>query len=319
VAYTWGRTQIGPGDEIVLTELEHHSNIVPWQMLAQERGAKLRYVEVGEDGKLDLEQYAELLNQRTRLVTLNHVSNALGTINPIVEIARLAHQRGALVLVDGAQGVPHLPVDVTALGADFLAFSSHKMLGPTGIGVLWGRRDLLESIPPFLGGGEMIHEVDRDRSTYNVLPWKFEAGTPNIADTIAFGAAIDYLQAVGMEAVRAHELELTAYALGQLRRQSDVKIYGPADPVERSGVISFSVGDIHPHDVGAVLDAEGVAVRVGHHCCQPLMRKLGISGTARASFYLYNTLEEVDALVRALGGVRQFFGVSLLSEPAYRR
>jgi cysteine desulfurase / selenocysteine lyase len=308
VAQTWGRQQVGPCDEIITTELEHHSNIVPWQLLAQEKGARLRYIEVRPDGTLDLEQYARLLGPRTRLVTLAHVSNVLGTISPVAQIARLAHQYGALVLVDGAQSVPHLPVRVAELEADFLAFSSHKMLGPTGIGVLWGRSELLEAMPPFLGGGEMIEEVGRDSSTYNVLPWKYEAGTPNIADAIAFGAAIDYLAAVGMDAVRAHERALTAYALEALGHESDVTIYGPTSPDDRGGVVAFNLAEIHPHDLGATLDYDGIAIRVGHHCCQVLMKKLDLVGTARASFYLYNNEQEVDALVRALGAARALFG-----------
>jgi cysteine desulfurase / selenocysteine lyase len=308
VAYTWGRQQIGPGDEIIITEMEHHSNIVPWQILAQEKGARLRYITIRPDGTLDLGQYAELLGPRTRLVALSHVSNVLGTLNPVAEVARLAHQQGALVLVDGAQSVPHLPVKLADLDVDFFAFSSHKMLGPTGIGVLWGRRELLEAMPPFLGGGEMIADVGRDISTYNVLPWKYEAGTPNIADAIAFGAAIDYLEAVGMDAIRAHERDLTAYALEALGREPDLTIYGPRDADHRGGVIAFNLADIHSHDLGAVLDYEGIAIRVGHHCCQVLMKKLDIAGTARASFYLYNTEEEVDALVRALSAARAMFG-----------
>jgi cysteine desulfurase/selenocysteine lyase len=308
VAYTWARQQIGPGDEIIITELEHHSNIVPWQILAQEKGACLRYITIRPDGTLDLEQYAGLLGPRTRLVAVSHVSNVLGTINPVAEMARLAHQQGALVLVDAAQSVPHLRVKLADLDVDFLAFSSHKMLGPTGIGVLWGRRELLEAMPPFLSGGEMIAEVGRDSSTFNVLPWKYEAGTPNIADAIAFGAAIDYLEAVGMDAVRAHERDLTAYALEAFSHQPDLMIYGPRDPDHRGGVIAFNLADIHPHDLGAVLDYEGIAIRVGHHCCQLLMKKLDIAGTARASFYLYNTEAEVDALVRALGAARAMFG-----------
>ena len=308
VAYTWGRQQIGPGDEIVLTEMEHHSNIVPWQLLAQEKGARLRYAEIRADGTLDLDQVAGLIGPRTRLVTLTHMSNVLGTINPVGEIARLARAQGAVVLVDGAQSVPHLPVSVGELDCDFLAFSSHKMLGPTGVGVLWGRRELLESMPPFLGGGEMIATVTRERTTFNELPWKFEAGTPNIADVIGFGAALDYLEQVGMERVREHERELVAYALEALGDQPDVTIYGPRDPARRGGVVAFSVGDVHPHDLGAVLDYEGVAVRAGHHCCQVLMQKLDLPGTARASFYLYNTQEEVDMLVRSLDRVRQVFG-----------
>jgi cysteine desulfurase/selenocysteine lyase len=308
VAYTWGRQSIGPDDEIVLSEMEHHSNIVPWQILAAEKGAQLRYAEIRSDGTLDLDQVASLIGPRTRLVTLTHMSNVLGTINPVGEIARLAHAQGALMLVDGAQSVPHLPVDVSTLGCDFLAFSSHKMLGPTGVGVLWGRPELLASMPPFLGGGEMIEQVTKEGTTFNQLPWKYEAGTPNIADVIAFGAAIDYLAQIGMERIREHERELVAYALEVLGDQPDLTIYGPRDPARRGGVVAFSLGEIHPHDIGAVLDYEGLALRAGHHCCQILMHRLGLAGTARASFYLYNTQQEVDTLVKGLDRVRQVFG-----------
>jgi cysteine desulfurase/selenocysteine lyase len=307
VAYAWGRQNVGPGDEIVLSAMEHHSNIVPWQILAQEKGARLRFAEIREDGTLDLDQLAGLIGPRTKLVTLVHMSNVLGTINPVAEVARLAHAQGALMLVDGAQSVPHMPVRVDDLQCDFLAFSSHKMLGPTGVGVLWGRRELLESMPPFLGGGEMISRVTRERTTYNELPWKYEAGTPNIADVVAFGAAIDYLEGIGMPAIREHERELVAYALEALGDQPDLTIYGPRDPARRGGVLAFNLGDVHAHDVGAVLDYEGIAIRAGHHCCQVLMQTLDIAGTARASFYLYNTEAEVDALVSALGAVRERF------------
>jgi cysteine desulfurase/selenocysteine lyase len=310
VAYAWGRQSIGGGDEIVLSDMEHHSNLVPWQMLAQEKGARLLFAEVRDDGTLDLEQVRSLIGPRTKLVSLVHMSNVLGTINPVAEIARLAHEQGALMLVDGAQSVPHLSVDVGQLGCDFLAFSAHKMLGPTGVGVLWGRRELLESMPPFLGGGEMIADVSREGATYNVLPWKFEAGTPNIADVVAFGAAIDYLTDLGMDAVREHERELVAYALESLGEQSDITLYGPRDPARRGGVVTFNLGDLHAHDVSAVLDYEGVAIRAGHHCCQVLHKKLDLASTARASFYLYNTVEEVDVLVSALGRAREVFGMT---------
>jgi cysteine desulfurase/selenocysteine lyase len=309
VAYAWGRQNVGPGDEIVLTEMEHHSNLIPWQILAQEKGARLRFAEVLEDGSLDLEQVGELIGPRTKLVAMVHQSNVLGTINPVAEVAGLAHERGALMLVDGAQSVPHMPVRVGDLGCDFLACSSHKMLGPTGVGVLWGRRELLESMPPFLGGGEMISDVDRDRSTYNELPWKFEAGTPNIADVVAFGAAIEYLEAVSMAAIREHERELVTYALERLGELPDVTLYGPRDPARRGGVVTFNLGSLHPHDVSAVLDYEGIAIRAGHHCCQVLHKKLDLPATARASFYLYNTQAEVDALVAALERAREVFGL----------
>ena len=308
VSYAWARRVLRPGDELVVTEMEHHSNLIPWQLAARDTGAVLRLVPLRDDGTLDLDRYAALLSPRTRLVAVSHMSNALGTINPVADMARLAHAHGALVLVDGAQSVPHLPVDVQALGCDFLAFSGHKMLGPTGVGVLWARREILEGMDPFLGGGNMILQVWWDHAEWNEVPFRFEAGTPDIADVIAFGPALEYLAALGMDNIRAHELELTHYALERLREIDGLVIYGPQDAASRGGVFSFGLGDLHPHDIGTVLDAEGVAIRAGHHCCQPLMRRLGVPATARASFYLYNTLEEVDALVAALGKVQQIFG-----------
>jgi cysteine desulfurase/selenocysteine lyase len=307
VAYTWARDNVGQGDEIVITTMEHHSNIVPWHWAAQQQGAVLKYAEFGPDGMLDLDQVRALITPRTKLVSMVHMSNVLGTINPVAEIAGMAHAQGALMLVDGAQSVPHLPVDVGQLGCDFLAFSSHKMLGPTGVGVLWGRRALLESMRPFLGGGEMIEQVGREQSTYNVLPWKYEAGTPNIADVIAFGAAVDYLSNLGMERVRAHERELVGYALEQVGSIPGVKIFGPPEAERRGGVVAFTLDDIHSHDLGQVVDYEGVAIRAGHHCCQVLMQQLDVPGTARASFYVYNTEQEVDVLVRALLGAKEIF------------
>ncbi len=307
VAYTWARDNVGPGDEIVITTMEHHSNIVPWQWVAQQQGAVLKYAEFVPDGSLDLDRVRALITPRTKLVSMVHMSNVLGTINPVAEIAGLAHAQGALMLVDGAQSVPHLPVDVAQLGCDFLAFSSHKMLGPTGVGVLWGRRGLLQQMRPFLGGGEMIELVGRQESTYNTLPWKYEAGTPNIADVIAFGAAIDYLSNLGMDRVRAHERELVGYALEQIGSIPGVKVYGPPEAERRGGVVAFTLDEIHPHDLGQVVDYEGVAIRAGHHCCQVLMQQLDIPGTARASFYLYNTEREVDVLVRALLGAKELF------------
>ncbi|MBX5490989.1 MAG: cysteine desulfurase [Chloroflexi bacterium] len=308
VSYAWARRVLQPGDEVIVTEMEHHSNLIPWQLAARDTGAVLRLVPLRDDGTLDLDRYAAILSDRTRLVAVSHMSNALGTINPVADMARLAHEQGALVLVDGAQSVPHLPVDVQALGCDFLAFSGHKMLGPTGVGVLWTRREVLESMDPFLGGGNMILQVWWDRAEWQEIPFRFEAGTPDIADVVAFGPALEYLSALGMDQVRAHELELTRYALARLREVEGLVIYGPQDAESRGGVFSFGLGDIHPHDIGTVLDAEGVAIRAGHHCCQPLMRRLGVPATARASFYLYNTPEEVDALVAALGKVQQIFG-----------
>jgi cysteine desulfurase/selenocysteine lyase len=265
VAYAWGRQHLGEGDEILLTEMEHHSNLVPWQILAQEKGARLRFAEIREDGTLDLGQVRELIGPRTKLVSMVHMSNVLGTINPVAEVARMAHAAGVLMLVDGAQSVPHMPVRVSDLDCDFLAFSSHKMLGPTGVGVLWGRRELLENMPPFLGGGEMIEDVSREVATYNVLPWKYEAGTPNIADVVAFGAAIDYLENVGMAAIREHERELAAYALESIAAQPDVSVYGPSDAARRGAVVAFNLGDVNDHDLATVLDYEGIAIRAGHH------------------------------------------------------
>src|SRR5215211_2516311 len=309
VAYTWGRQNIGAGDEILVTRMEHHSNVVPWQLLAAERGAKLRFISFSEECVVEPEDIKKALTDRTRILAITHMSNVLGTINPVAEAAKLAHEAGALILVDGAQSVPHMPVDVQDLDCDFLAFSSHKMLGPTGVGVLYGKEALLESMPPFLGGGEMIDRVSDDMSTWNELPWKYEAGTPNIADVIAFGAAIDYLSALGMERVREHERELVAYAMEAIGNVPDIKIFGPRDSVRRGGVVAFNFGDIHSHDVGMILDYEGIAVRVGHHCCQLIMKDLGIPGTARASFYVYNTPEEVDSLVTGLSKVKEMFRV----------
>jgi cysteine desulfurase/selenocysteine lyase len=308
VAYSWGRANIREGDEIVLTEMEHHSNLVPWQLLAQEKGARLRFIPVTDEGLLDLDALDELLTERTKLVAVVHMSNVLGTINPVTEIIRRAHEVGALVLLDGAQSVPHLQVDVQKLDCDFLACSGHKMCGPTGIGVLYGKRELLEAMPPFLGGGDMIKEVHLEWSTWNSLPWKFEAGTPSIAQGIGLGYAVDYLSGIGMEVIHAHEREIVAYALGRLSEIEGVTIYGP--PAEqRGGVVAFNLKGVHPHDVAAILDSHGVAIRAGHHCAQPLMRRLGVVATARASFYLYNTCEEVDVLVHAIEKVKEVFGV----------
>lgn len=307
VAYTWGRANVREGDEILLTQMEHHSNLIPWQRLAAEKGASIRYIELTDTQTLALDGLENLFEARTRIMAMPHVSNSLGTINPVEKIAAEARRNGTTFLVEGAQGAPHLPVDVQAIGCDFYAFSSHKMLGPTGIGVLYARQELLEEMEPFLGGGEMIRRVDFEGATWNDLPWKFEAGTPNIADAIAFGAAIDYLNDLGMDNVRQHEIEITEYALNRLSEFDDITLYGPPDPRERGGVVSFNFGDLHPHDIGTVLDRHGVAIRAGHHCTQPLMRTLGVSGTARASFYVYNTLEEVDVLVEALEAAREFF------------
>ena len=308
VAHAWGRTFLEAGDEVVITEIEHHSNIVPWQMLRDERGIVLRHIPMLDDGTLDLDEAKRVIGPRTRLLAVTLMSNALGTIVPVADLAELAHARGALVLVDGAQAVPHFAADVTALGADFLAFSAHKMLGPTGVGVLWGRGELLEAMPPFLGGGDMIRTVSLEASTWAELPHKFEAGTPNIAGVVAFGTAIDYLQALGMTHVRAHERALTAYALDRLVDVPGVTLYGPLDPDRRGAVVSFGLEGVHPHDIGQVLDSRGIAIRAGHHCAQPVMQRLGVTATARASFYIYNTEAEVDALEEAVRETARYFG-----------
>jgi cysteine desulfurase/selenocysteine lyase len=287
--------------------LEHHSNLVPWQRVAQETGARIRLVRLRSDGTLDPDDLDRLLTPRTRVVAVAHASNVLGTINPLAEVAERAHAVGAIVVADGAQSVPHLPTDVRELGVDFLAFSGHKMLGPMGIGVLWGKRELLEAMPPFLGGGGMIREVYEDRATWAPLPEKFDAGTPSVADSIALAAAADYLDELGMPNVRAHEVELTQYALERLAAVPDVTVYGPLDARSRTGVVSFNLEGVHPHDAGTVLDEAGVAVRAGHHCCQPLHRSLDVAATLRASFYVYNGTDDVDALVDALATARRLY------------
>ena len=308
VAHAFGRAFLEAGDEVLISEIEHHSNIVPWQMLREERGIALRHIPMLPDGTLDLDEARRLIGPRTKLLSITLMSNALGTIVPVAELAELARAQGARVLVDAAQAAPHLPIDVGELGADFLACSAHKMLGPTGVGVLWGRRELLEEMPPFLGGGDMIASVSLEESTWNKLPYKFEAGTPNIAGVIGFGVALDYLEAVGMDAIRRHERDLTGYALDRLIDVPGVTLYGPLDPDLRGGVVSFGLDGVHPHDIGQVLDSHGVAIRAGHHCAQPVMRKLDVAATARASFYLYNTREEVDVLEAAVRETSDFFG-----------
>ena len=308
VAHAFGRAFLQAGDEVLISEIEHHSNIVPWQMLREERGIALRHIPMLPDGTLDLDEARRLIGPRTKLLSITLMSNALGTIVPVAELAELARAQGARVLVDAAQAAPHLPIDVAELGADFLACSAHKMLGPTGVGVLWGRRELLEEMPPFLGGGDMIASVSLEESTWNKLPYKFEAGTPNIAGVIGFGVALDYLEAVGMDAIRRHERDLTAYALDRLIDVPGVTLYGPLDPDLRGGVVSFGLDGVHPHDIGQVLDSHGVAIRAGHHCAQPVMRKLDVAATARASFYLYNTRQEVDVLEAAVRETSDFFG-----------
>src|SRR5581483_4800868 len=307
VAYAWGLSALRPGDEIVLTEMEHHSNIVPWQIVAERQGARVRYIPVTEDGLLNLDAYNQLLESgRVRLVGVVHVSNVLGTINPVAEIIRRAHAAGALALVDAAQSVPHMVVDVQALDADFFAFSGHKMVGPTGIGVLYGKRDVLDAMPPFLGGGSMISSVTLERTTYADLPQKFEAGTPAIAQAISLGAAGERPAGVGMEGIHQQEWGLVGYEMQQLSRMAGLKIVGPSDNL-RAGVVSFTMKGIHPHDVAQGLDSAGIAVRAGHHCAMPLHEKFGLPATVRASFYLYNTSGEVDHLVEALERVRALF------------
>ncbi len=307
VAYTWGRANLKAGDLVILTEMEHHSNLVPWHMLKAERDIRLEFIPVTEDGLLDLDAYRALLDQGPKLVSFTHVSNVLGTINPAAEIIRLAHEAGALTLVDGAQSVPHFAVDVQALDADFLAFSAHKMVGPTGIGALYGKTKLLEEMPPFMGGGDMIKTVHLREFVPNSLPYKFEAGTPAIAEAVGFGAAVDYLTSVGMDAIAAHEHEITEYALERLEEVPGLKLFGP-DAQYKGGVAAFTFDGVHPHDVAQILDRDGIAVRAGHHCAQPLHEKFGITATSRASFYLYNTREEVDKLVEGLYKVKEIFG-----------
>jgi len=302
VAHAWGRRNIAAGDLIVVTTMDHHSNLVPWQLLAEETGARIAAVRVTDDGRLDLDHLKELLALEPRLVAFPHVSNSLGTINPAEEIIRLAHEAGAVTVVDGAQSVPHMPVDVQGLDADFLAFSGHKMLGPMGSGALYGKLALLEAMPPFMGGGGMIRKVSIEGSTWADVPARFEAGTPSVGDAIGLGTAVEYLQAIGMSNVREHERALTAAAVARLGDVPDLRLFGPDDAEARAGVLSFTLGDIHPHDVAAILNEENVAVRAGHHCCQPLMDRLGVVATTRASFYVYNVAEDVDRLV---GGLRR--------------
>lgn len=299
VAHSWGQANLGPGDEVLITQMEHHSNIVPWQILREQLGFTLKYIPITEDGLLDLEKLPELLTPRTKLVSVVHVSNVLGTINPVEEIITAAHNVGAKVLIDAAQSVPHMPINVQALDADFLAFSSHKMCGPTGIGVLYGKQALLDAMPPWMGGGDMIREVTMEASKWNTLPYKFEAGTPAIAEAIGLGAAVEYLDQVGMEWIHNQERALVAYGYERLSQIEGLRILGPLS-TERAGVLAFSFETIHPHDLAAVLDQHGVAVRAGHHCAQPIHDKMGIVASARASFYFYNTPAEIDALVAAL-------------------
>ena len=306
VAYSWGLDNLGPGDEVLITEMEHHANIVPWQLICQRTGATLRYVPIDAQGSLRLDLLDELLTERTRLFAFVAMSNVLGAINPAAELVARAHAVGALALVDAAQSVPHMPVDVQALDCDFLVFSSHKMCGPTGVGVLYGRRAALEEMSPFMGGGDMIREVHMDGSRWNSLPWKFEAGTPAIAEVIGLGAAVDYLSHLGMGWVREQEHALVSYAVEKLTQVEGLRIIGPSGE-QRSGVAAFTLADIHPHDIAAILDSEGIAIRAGHHCAQPIHDHFGIAATARASFYFYNTFEEVDRLAAALEKVQSVF------------
>lgn len=305
VAQTYGRQNIGEGDEIIISGMEHHSNIVPWQILAQETGAVLRVVPFNDDGELLLDEYEKLLNPRTRLVSIVHQSNAMGTINPMETIIELAHARGVPVLVDGAQSIPHIPVDVRKLDCDFFAFSGHKLYGPTGIGILYGKTELLEQMPPYQAGGEMIRSVTFEKTLYNILPHKFEAGTPNIAGSIGLGAAVDYVESVGMERIAAYEKELLDYGTGRLSRIEGLKLIGTAK--EKGGILSFTLGDIHPHDIGTILDSQGIAIRTGHHCAQPVMQRFAIPATARASLAFYNTRDEIDTLVEGIDRVLEVF------------
>jgi len=304
VAYAWGLHTLRAGDEVVVTQMEHHSNIVPWQQIARHTGATVRYIRVDAQGHLDLEHAATLIGPRTKMVSVTHVSNVLGTVNPVRELGEMAHVHGALLCVDGAQSIPHMPIDMRALGCDFFAFSGHKMLGPTGIGGLYGKRQLLEQMEPFLYGGDMISEVTFEGAQWNELPWKFEAGTPAIAQGIGLAVAVEYLQGLGMTAVQAHEHTLVQYALERLGQMRDIEVYGPAAD-QRGGVVSFNLNGLHPHDMASILDQHGVAIRAGHHCAMPLMHVLGINGTCRASFYVYNSVDEIDVLVEAIGEARR--------------
>jgi cysteine desulfurase/selenocysteine lyase len=307
VVFSWARANLKPGDRVLLTEMEHHSNIVPWQILAKERGIKLDYIRINDDGLLNWQSFEELIRERPKVLSIAHVSNALGTINPVKQMAREAHRVGATVIVDAAQSVPHMPVDVADLECDFIAVSGHKMLAPTGIGMLYGRYDLLDHMEPFMGGGEMIKEVHLQDAQWNDPPWKFEAGTPNIEGVIGLGVAVDYLSKLGMQNVRQHEKDITKYALEQLGEVKGLVLYGTRDMEKRGAAISFNLGDIHAHDLATILDTQGIAIRSGHHCAQPLMERLKVPATARASFYIYNTRREVDSLVRALETARKMF------------
>ena len=309
VAYGWGLNRLQEGDTIVLTPMEHHSNIVPWQLIAKHTGARLRYLSMAGDYTVDVSSIEGTIDSSTRIVAVSAMSNVLGTIGPVAEVVAAARAEGAIVIADGAQSVPHLPTNVAELGVDFLAFGAHKMLGPTGVGALWGRPDRLEEMEPAEGGGEMIRDVKLHESRWAQVPHKFEAGTPPIAEVVGFGAAVDYLSAIGMESIRTHEVAITRYALDALAAIPDLKVYGPTDTDARGGAVSFTLADIHPHDIATILDQEGVAIRAGHHCAKPLMETIGVPATARASFYLYNTTDDVDALVAGLHRAREVFDV----------
>jgi cysteine desulfurase / selenocysteine lyase len=306
VRYSWGRVNVGPGDEVLVTQMEHHSNLIPWQLLVQESDAKLRHLPIDDDGRLRLDLLEEYLTEQTKLVCLPLMSNVLGTVNPIRVVADAAHAVGARLLVDAAQGAPHVPIDVGKLDCDFLAFSSHKLCGPTGAGVLFAREDLLEEMPPFHGGGEMIREVWADRATWNEIPYKFEAGTMNIAQAVGMATALEYISEIGLDAIHEHETSVAAYAMDRLK-SIGATVYGPPDTVDRGGVVSFNLPEVHPHDVATIVDQEGVCIRAGHHCAQPLMRVLDVAATARASMYLYNTNDDVDALIDALEKAKGWF------------
>lgn len=308
VAYSWGRANIKRGDRIVLTKMEHHANLVPWIVLAKATGAELEYIPFDSQGYLDLSRVNSLITANTKLVAATHMSNVLGTINPVEELIEIAHSKGALALIDGAQAMPHMPVDIKSLGADFYVFSAHKMLGPTGVGILYGKEAILDSMEPFNFGGEMINEVRYDYADWADLPHKFEAGTPNIAGAIGFGPALGYLANLGMPAVRDHEIELTGYALEKLAALDSIRIFGPTEPADRGGAVSFVDKNIHAHDLATVLDSYGIAIRAGHHCAMPLTKALGVVGTARASFYIYNTRDDIDVLIEGLKSARRYFG-----------
>jgi len=310
IAYAWGRENINKSDKVVITEFEHHSNIVPWQLLTQEKNAKLEYIRINDDGLLMLDDLYNLLEQNSvKLVSVGHMSNVLGTLAPVQDIIKACHEKNVPMLVDGAQSVPHMPVDVQKLDCDFMAFSAHKMLGPTGVGVLYAKREYLDKMRPFIAGSDMIKEVHKYETRWNDLPWKYESGTPNIADVIGYGVAIDYLNRIGMQNIRDHEKELTKYALDRITGVKGVHVYGTHDVEHRGGVISFNFGDIHPHDLATILDEDGVAIRSGHHCAQVLMERLGVAATSRASFYIYNTKEEVDVFINSLDRARVIFRI----------